>query len=1260
MDVSAEPYDDDEPYRDDLFPDRGREMARRALSAAGPTRLAYARRPGGERTRTFGDDRLGPDGAAQLAAGLGPQHAAIAELDLSHNGVGPAGIAALAPALARLPLRTLDIRGNALGGGGVRVLASALAGKASLEVLRLGENAVRDGRALAAVAELACSLPSLRTLDLDRLAQDGGEADSETFAGKDQDEAVSALSAMLAVHPTLEELGLLGFPAAHTATNVELQLNGNFPADATPRDLLGLRLEAPSMEPFADAIVRATSLRTLRLGGQGALPGGQLAAALARAGRLKVLVLEGRATLAEFEAVCSALASSDTLEDVSLQPTFPRGRSDPNINVREAALLIVGRTLLTCASLRRLTVEDEPYSSIEFDLKHSDEANRGVAALAEALANESPLEELTLLNFCVNDAGLRLLASALQSNETLKVLTLDPSAGGDDSNDGGAAAMAAALAGANRSPRFRPPLPLEVLRLGHHRIGPKGADALADALPRTTSLRELDLSNNRIRSRGAVRLAQGLKRNGSLRRLRLGDNQIGSLGAAALGSCLAANHTLEELGLAGNPIGADGAEELAAGLAKNRGLVTLDLSGCQLGEEGRRALGEAVAVNDTLRNLVAEFSFFGDDFSDALSKPERAANAQQMRRTLEARDQPPQGLACRSGNGSGTATLGSGGFGKVFRGRYLDLDVAVKEPLLRGDEEAEAVLEAEIAASMDVPLHPNVAEILGYHIRPTFLVTRLYNGDLAGFLRDRGWNRALALRLLGDAAQGVRALHAAGIVHADLKPGNVLVDLAPGDPDGRAVAKIADFGLARSRTRVRGAQGTAYEYVGFGGFSLRYASPEQLLGDGIGRASDVWSFGMLCYAILSEGTEPYAGLSRGAVMFHAEQGTLPNPLLRSDDWELVRWICRKEKPERPSAADVAARLRTMSAAAAEDVRAADAAPSGEALATVELEPTFSASLLIALLACALAAAVASAPAAAAPTASNERALFRRSCADCDPSAYCEFAHPGAPPDHVACVSQGTDDGHALYRRYVSPRTFFWSIGGSPDDYAALTAVRYIEPAAASPVWTDAPALSVGRGSNGAGMYSGMANALGSKIYVYGGTDSVVWFSAVMVSLDASNLAAGWTSVALPSVTRNLRYNGVTAELGGVFYYIAGFNANSGNAFVTTTESYEPGTNTWTSSVAGATLPSGVGDTTKSNRGCAVSAAGSLWIVQMAGTAAAAYDPASGPFSSLAASAGAHNYPVAAGCVGLLVAPAVSANPVLAQFMTTVCSGTVPA
>ncbi|KAI9027017.1 kinase-like domain-containing protein [Hyaloraphidium curvatum] len=314
---------------------------------------------------------------------------------------------------------------------------------------------------------------------------------------------------------------------------------------------------------------------------------------------------------------------------------------------------------------------------------------------------------------------------------------------------------------------------------------------------------------------------------------------------------------------------------------------------------------------------------------------ERAPNAQRRRREREEKDRPPPSFALPLRKWLRVADLdidrsrklGEGGFGTVYAGRYLSADVAVKEPLLFGD--GEAVLEDEIGVSVDMPGHDNVAESIGYHIQPTYLVSKLYRGgDLGGFLQRTGWQRALTLQLLHGAATGMWFLHSRGIVHAYLKPGNVLVDTLP---DGsHPVAKIADFGLARARTQIRGASGTQYEYIGARGFSLRYASPEQVRAEPPGRASDVWSFGMLCYEILSRGTKPYEGLHPAGVgptrpvasgpqltnaflpqtLFAISEGTLPQRAfdISDSDWELLTWICQRRASDRPSMEAVAGKL----------------------------------------------------------------------------------------------------------------------------------------------------------------------------------------------------------------------------------------------------------------------------------------------------------------------------------------------------------------
>ena len=299
--------------------------------------------------------------------------------------------------------------------------------------------------------------------------------------------------------------------------------------------------------------------------------------------------------------------------------------------------------------------------------------------------------------------------------------------------------------------------------------------------------------------------------------------------------------------------------------------------------------------------------------------------------------------------------------------------------------------------------------------------------------------------------------------------------------------------------------------------------------------------------------------------------------------------------------------------------------------------------------------------------------------------------------------------------------YFWSIGGSVDDISGSTAVRYINLAAATPSWVTGPTLSVTRGSAGtAGLYSAMANAWGNYIYVFGGSDSGFYFQGLMVRLDVTASPGTWSSVSLGAVTPLVRYNGVSATLNDVFYYVGGFNSNAGNAFVLDTSSFDPSTGVLTNTVTGATLPAAVASTTATSRGCVVAVGGALYymrnallykwapgdsswtaittsapwqnsgtpscaaydgkVVQMVGTTSTVYDPVGGTFAALpGTSTRIHNYPVAAGCGSKIVAPVgSSSNPIqvdlyngtwgafpnlvqnlAAQYMTTVCSNAVP-
>ncbi len=203
--------------------------------------------------------------------------------------------------------------------------------------------------------------------------------------------------------------------------------------------------------------------------------------------------------------------------------------------------------------------------------------------------------------------------------------------------------------------------------------------------------------------------------------------------------------------------------------------------------------------------------------------------------------------------------LGSGGMGDVWKAEDTKLhrDVALKllaSHLLR-DEEARKRFhrEAEAAASLS---HPNVTTI--YEIDEaddkTFLALEYIEGET---LEERIEKGPLpledALDVARQIADGLQAAHSRGIVHRDIKPGNVLFT-----PDGRV--KILDFGLAllTERSRLTHLDTT----VG----TVAYMSPEQTQGSGTDHRTDIWALGVVLYEMLT-GQQPFKGDYDKAVMY---------------------------------------------------------------------------------------------------------------------------------------------------------------------------------------------------------------------------------------------------------------------------------------------------------------------------------------------------------------------------------------------------------
>jgi len=198
-----------------------------------------------------------------------------------------------------------------------------------------------------------------------------------------------------------------------------------------------------------------------------------------------------------------------------------------------------------------------------------------------------------------------------------------------------------------------------------------------------------------------------------------------------------------------------------------------------------------------------------------------------------------------------------GGMGVVYRAEdtRLSRNVALKFPLLDRDvSDIARVLslrEARAAGALD---HPNVCPIydVGESPQGPFLVMPLYSGET---LKERISRAgaipvAEALDVLEQVAAGLACAHAAGIVHCDVKPGNIML-LSDG------TVKILDFGLARAKSA---------DYAASSGVvgTVAYMAPEQLRNDPVDARADLWALGVILYEMLC-GARPFVGDSAAQI-----------------------------------------------------------------------------------------------------------------------------------------------------------------------------------------------------------------------------------------------------------------------------------------------------------------------------------------------------------------------------------------------------------
>ena len=204
--------------------------------------------------------------------------------------------------------------------------------------------------------------------------------------------------------------------------------------------------------------------------------------------------------------------------------------------------------------------------------------------------------------------------------------------------------------------------------------------------------------------------------------------------------------------------------------------------------------------------------------------------------------------------------VGVGGMAAVFRARDERLGRVVALKLLAGDEGVRRrfVREARAVAAVD---HPHIIPVYeaGEAGGVLFIAMRFVAGDdLRVVVRREGSLRPRrAAAFISPVASALDAAHGAGLVHRDVKPANMLVDVGPGRP---AHVYLSDFGLARGMLSVGGLTG-AGQFLG----TPDYAAPEQVSGRSVDGRADQYALGCVAYTLLSgslpfEREEPMAAL----------------------------------------------------------------------------------------------------------------------------------------------------------------------------------------------------------------------------------------------------------------------------------------------------------------------------------------------------------------------------------------------------------------
>ncbi|GAA5021179.1 hypothetical protein GCM10025734_76210 [Kitasatospora paranensis] len=265
--------------------------------------------------------------------------------------------------------------------------------------------------------------------------------------------------------------------------------------------------------------------------------------------------------------------------------------------------------------------------------------------------------------------------------------------------------------------------------------------------------------------------------------------------------------------------------------------------------------------------------------------------------------------------------LGGGGMGLVWRARdtALEREVALKEvrppdpAMLAADEAAAFELRERVlreARALARLQHPNVAVIHhivdgAEHQHPWLVMELISGGSLADRLARGPLTVPEAARIGRGVLSALRAAHAAGIQHRDVKPGNVLLR-----PDGTPV--LTDFGIAAMQ------EATALTATGSLIGSPEYIAPERIRGEEGNPSSDLWSLGMMLYVAV-EGHHPLRRATTLATLAAVLDEPLPPPTRSGRLGPVLAALLGRDPAARPDAAQLDALLAAAEQAPADAV-----------------------------------------------------------------------------------------------------------------------------------------------------------------------------------------------------------------------------------------------------------------------------------------------------------------------------------------------------